>query len=198
MNKNSSIALLGAVLAVSVGLMGTSGIFSMPSGIATTSQSEYDNGGKYLGHLTVIAKDPQGNIKAYRQMDNTVVNTGKICAIASTFTVPAACNNLGFQYIAVGIGSTAEATAQTALVTEQVRTIRTTVTTVNATGTVGAQVVQSATFGFGTNGMSIQESGIFDSAGLGTGHMFSRKLISPTVNVNIGDTLTVTWTITAG
>ena len=199
MNRNSSIALLGAVLAVSVGLMGTSGVFSMPNSVAT-SESNTD-GGKLLGHLTVTVKDPQGNIKAYRQMDNTVVNTGKICTIAAAFGTPASSCAVapgGFQYIGVGIGATSEQTSQTQLTTEQVRNARSTVTTVNATGATGAQVVQSATFGFGTNNLSIQESGIFDNANIGSGHMFSRKLISPTVNVNIGDTLTVTWTITAG
>ena len=72
MNRNSSIALFGAVFAVSIGLMGANGVFSMPTGITTSGTNYHENAGNLLGHVTMVAQDPSGNIKAYRQMDNVV------------------------------------------------------------------------------------------------------------------------------
>lgn len=80
MNRNSSIALFGAVFVVAVGLMGANGVFSMSSGIIGTSGTNYhENAGNLLGHVTLVAQDPSGNIKAYRQMDNVVTQVGRTC-----------------------------------------------------------------------------------------------------------------------
>ncbi len=171
MNRNSSIALFGAVFVVAVGLMGANGVFSMSSGIIGTSGTNYhENAGNLLGHVTLVAQDPSGNIKAYRQMDNVVTQVGRTCTAASLFgTVQSSGSDAGcwprgtqasgeFQYIGIGSLSRAEVTSDTSLDSyipgspPQARTsyiLTNSSSSTNAGGTYGATAVQSTSFIFG-------------------------------------------------
>jgi ABC-type dipeptide/oligopeptide/nickel transport system ATPase subunit len=217
MNRNSSIALFGAVFVVAVGLMGSNGVFSMPtSGIIGTSGTNYhENAGNMLGHVTMIAQDPSGNIKAYRQMDNVVTNVGRTCTAQSLFGYDSV-NHVGgncqprasFQYIGIGSLSRAEVTSDTSLDSyivgspPQARTtylLTNSSSSTNAGGTYGATAVQTTSFIF-SSPSTIGEADLQDAAATTAAleHAFARKAITPTIGVNSGDTLTVTWTIYTG
>ena len=160
MNRNSSIALFGAVFVVAVGLMGANGVFSMPtSGIIGTSGTNYhENAGNLLGHVTMIAQDPSGNIKAYRQMDNVVTQVGRTCTAADLFGSTVQCTPRGgFNYIGIGSLSRAEVTSDTSLDSyvvgsppqkETSYVLTNSSSSTNAGGTYGATAVQTTSFIF--------------------------------------------------
>ena len=204
MNRNSSIALFGAVFAVSIGLMGINGVFSMPSGVSSDTNYQ-EQLGNTLGHVTLVAQDSSGNIKAYRQMDNVVTNVGRTCTAQAVFGGLAASNcqpRAAFQYIGIGSATATETTADTGLgasIAGYPPQVRTTYTLQNSTGATGGIAVMSTTYGF-TNTQTIAEADLQDSTGTANTaqHTFAHKAISPTIGVASGDTLTVTWTINTG
>lgn len=196
MKRYTTIALTGIVFAVTLGMLGANGFLAAPFGITETTTTM--NGGIPMkGHLTLVLYNADGAIKAYRQMDNIVVNAGKECAGARIFGTDVACSAPAtFNYIAIGTGTGSELTADTTLGAQIGSRVQDTSNAITSpSGSTGALNLLSALF-TGTSTNTIAESGIFDSAA--GGEMFSRKQISPTVNVASGDTLTVTWTITTG
>ena len=186
---------MAVAFAVTIGMLGANGLLATPFVIAKTATSTMNGDIPLKGHVTLVVNSPDGKIKAYRQMDNVVVNVGETCTGARLFGDTAFCGASLFNYIAIGTGAGAELTSNTSLGTETLSRIQdlTNVQT-NSTGP-GATSQLSTTF-TATTTATIAESGIFDASS--GGHMFSRKLISPTVNVISGDQLTVTWTITTG
>lgn len=197
MKKYTVLTLVAAAMAVIGGTLAVNGLSATPLLIGESATKTLENGMPIMGHVTVVVTDPNGNIKAYRQMDNIVVNVGETCTGARMFgTTATQCANLGlFNYIGIGTNSAAEDATHTGLQTEtNTRQQDLTNTLTNSTGP-GATSSLSGTFAF-TGSAGIQESGLFDAST--GGHMFARKLISPAVNVISGDSLTVTWTITTG
>src|SRR6266850_5301696 len=125
MNHKSTTVLLGAVFAVTIGIMGLNGVFSIPSGIVTTT-TDANAGVNLLGHVTVIVNGQDGEIKAYRQMDNIVTLVGRTCASASIFGNQPQCTAGTFQYIAIGTATQTELSSDTGLYIPTQKNIRTT------------------------------------------------------------------------
>lgn len=196
MKKYTVLALFAAIMAVG-GTLAANGLSATPFFIAQSAKT-LDSNMPITGHVTMVVTDPNGNVKAYRQMDNIVVNAGETCTGARLFGDQLKCSGTAFfNYIGIGTDATAEAAAQSALIAEtNTRQQDTTNTLTNSSGP-GATSVLAGTFAF-TSTQSIQESGLFDTSSINTGHMFARKTISPAVNVANGDSLTVTWTVTTG
>jgi hypothetical protein len=94
-------------------------------------------------------------------------------------------------HIALGTGSTAASTGQTALVTEIARTAFQSATQVTTT-TTNDSMQFVAVFGAGVGTGALTEAGIFNGAGGGT--MLSRVTFAA-VNKAAGDSLTITWKI---
>ena len=97
-----------------------------------------------------------------------------------------------FDYIALGSGETAEAAAQTALVTEITTNggARAASTNSQVTTTVTNDTAQFLkTFSF-TGTLAINECGVFDAASTGT--MLMRHKFTSTKNVEDGDSLQLT------
>ena len=193
--KRYTIALMAVAFAVTIGMLGANGLLATPFVIAKTATSTMNGDIPLKGHVTLVVNSPDGKIKAYRQMDNVVVNVGETCTGARLFGDSANCGANLFNYIAIGTGAGAELTSNTSLGTETLSRVQDLANVqTNSTGP-GATSQLSSTF-TATTTASIAESGLFDASSVG--HMFARKLISPTVNVISGDQLTVTWTITTG
>jgi hypothetical protein len=94
---------------------------------------------------------------------------------------------LPFKYLAIGDGTTAEATGQTALVTEAYRE--------EATCTYEASNKAVMTKQFSINATHvIAEIGVFNASS--TGQMLLRHKLATTKSVESGDTLTVTVKVT--
>ena len=75
---------LSAVMIVAVGLIGTNFV----TGLEMTGQEKFDalsNSNVIYGHITLVHSDPDGNVLAYIQTDNTVALIGLDCMAEKTF-----------------------------------------------------------------------------------------------------------------
>jgi hypothetical protein len=186
-----------AILAVGGIILGTSGLASV------SPANKLSDNAMFLGHVELVAKDPDGNIKAYRQTDNIVTYVGKNCAAVRIFGAPSnatqgtACGGgvNTMNWIAVGTGTAAEAATDTNMTAQTgARLQDTTRGLVNGTS-VNPYVTLQQTFTPGA--VTIAEAGIFDasSASNGKTHMFAHKTFTG-IPMGATDTLTVTWRIT--
>jgi hypothetical protein len=83
MKTNSTMIALVAALAVTAGGLGLSltGVFDDDGVIAASNTAT----GLMMGHLTVEAHDDGGDLIAYRQTDNEVVDDGEQCILKMLF-----------------------------------------------------------------------------------------------------------------
>jgi len=126
------------------------------------------------------------NGEIVQEIDNLVVTAGK-GYVASRMKDATAT---AMSHMAVGSGSSAAAAGDTALGTEVAR-VALTSTTVNS-----ADVVYVATYGSGTGTGTLNESGILNAASGGT--MLARVVFSGAISKGANDSMTITWTVTAG
>lgn len=226
MNRIKTIALLGAIFAITMGALSYNGISATPLLISSVP-STHDHI-KALGHVEYTIKDASGLVKAYYQGDNMVVNQGDNCAAARLFdpsdSQTNGCTSFGadgFQNIAIGnrTGYTfddpdtsigAAATTTTDGEQARIRDNTPTFTVSSGNATSGAQIVieTPAPFKFSaSNATVVRSAALFDSSATHdangqtttvSGKMFAAQNLSPAVTVSNGDTLNVKWTITIG
>jgi hypothetical protein len=159
--------------------------------IATESEGTNDQYLQLHGKLDVLLYDEFGKLKDERHFDNLIVDAGfegvayRIAPHDGSVTPSAPWN-----HVAIGIGSTAPAAGNTALVSELARLQDTTAAYIT---TSGKQVQLQVSFGPGQGTGNIAESGLFNAA-IG-GDMLSRQTFTA-ISKGASDTLTVTWTIT--
>jgi len=138
---------------------------------------------KATGKLTVEIKDKQGNVKETRELENLVVDDG-LAFIASRMKDATAT---AMSHMAIGTGTTAAASGDSALGTEAARVALTSTTvTTNA-------VAYVCSFAAGTGTGAITEAGILNAASTGT--LLCRTVFS-VVNKGASDSMTITWTVT--
>ena len=138
---------------------------------------------KATGKLKVEIKDKQGNVKETRELENLVVDTG-LAFIASRMKDASAT---AMSHMAIGTGTTAAASGNTALGTEAAR-VALTSTTVTSNA-----VAYVCSFAAGTGTGAITEAGILNAASGGT--LLCRTVFS-VVNKGASDSMTITWTVT--
>jgi hypothetical protein len=182
-----------AILAVGGIILGTSGLTSV------SPANKLSDNAMFLGHVELVAKDPDGNIKAYRQTDNIVTFVGKNCAAVRIFGAPTngtqgtdcggGANTMN--WIGIGTGVTAEAATDTALTTPSGARVQDTVKGIINGTTVNPYVTLQQTFTPGA--VTIAEAGLFDA--VANAHMFAHKTFTG-IGMGATDTLTVTWRIT--
>ncbi len=153
-----------------------------------------------LGHIQLTLYSPDGSIKAFRQTDNLVVNNGANVTANTIFgtTLTSTASLSGtFKNIAVGIGTNAVASGNTALQTQQGHKIVGSASNGAQRGTASI----TATFAAGkiTNSttQAITEAGLFDGGtnlSSNSTNMFARQTFSA-INVGSADSLQITWTI---
>lgn len=195
---------IAALMALTVAAISTGGAFAIMQDVQPPQIT--NDGAGILGHIEIVARDADGNIKAYRQTDNKVVTNGLESAVnelfgAGLFTTSDTTPTGAFDTIGVGIGTTGADAANEALETQRAGKLID--GTVVADGTSGAQIaVTFPASGSGsiqntTGTIAITESGLFDSAlnASSASNMFARQTFTA-INVGSSDTLTVTWTIT--
>jgi hypothetical protein len=218
-NKSTLIALVAA-LAVTTGGLGLSltGVFD---GLSTTQQESSNwvtsntANGLMMGHLTVEAHNEVGDLTAYRQSDNAVVDDGEQCILKMLFgggantgayTSTGACTGSltkGWDVIAIGTNTADAADEQVVLGNETSsvygleRKHATTKTWSNGTGTDLTQVVLAKTFTNGAQAHTITESGLFNSTTVAGSGMLARQSFTG-VALSTGDSITITWTFTVG
>ncbi len=224
MNRNTTYALFGVTFAlVASGLVGSNILSAQPSGLVAQDTTPSSDGMKITGHVTTIATDANGNIKAYRQTDNVVVNGGKDCVTKLLFggsgsrgsltgtntckgtnTAPWTAIAVGNRSAAITVGTTnATLTSEPVSNSNGLNRQSGTVTFTNATGVASSTTVIQTTFGpltgLSGGGTQVTESGLFNSTTVRdtADTMFAHQAIS-SIALNTGDSLTIKWTINVG
>ena len=218
MKQITTITALVAALAVTSGGLGLSltGVFE-DNNVTTTSNTV---NGLMMGHLTVEAHNEAGELVAYRQSDNEVVDDGEQCILKMLFgttgssqagrgeyTTTGSCTGAltgAWDNIAIGTTTTSAADTQVLLGNETSssdgleRGTATTKTWTNGTGSTTTKIVLSKTF---TNDSprahTIAESGLFNSTTVDANGMLARQTFTG-VALSNGDSITITWTFTVG
>ena len=216
MKSQTTFIALVAALAVTSGGLGLSltGVFEQ-NDITVSSNTA---NGLMMGHLTIEAHDESGELIAYRQSDNEVVDDGEQCILRLLFQDNGAAGqglgtglnscagqlNGAWDTIAIGTGTTTAADSQVLLVNETStsnglqRADATTKTWTNGTGATTTKIVMSKTF---TNesprAHTIAESGLFNSTVGDANGMLARQTFTG-VALSNGDSITITWTFTVG
>lgn len=163
------------------------------------------------GHGTVTLMDSDGNVKAYREVDNIIVNDGINEIVNCIFNTGTACGAADYEWLAIGSDGSPADSDDASLGAELAATGR-----VGATGPEGSCVagVSGAT---GTSGVAtgssstvtlcgmwtiadadgptdIEEVGIFDAAS--GGNMFSRFVLDPEITqAQDGDMVVITYEV---
>jgi hypothetical protein len=140
--------------------------------------------GSLSGSVHVVLRDPTGQIKEERFVDNLIVNTGRNAVIERLDSSPGTSQPT---HMAIGTGATAPAAGDTTLQTELDRNALTS----NTSSTNVLTMVADWAAGDGTG--AITEAGVLNAASSGT--LYSRATFS-VVNKAAGDTLQITWTYT--
>ena len=222
MNSKSTIIVLVAALAVLSGAMGMSMTGAFSDQELMTASTKNVAIGLMTGHLEIEARNADGELFAYRQTDNEVVDDGEQCILKMLFATTnsgeagrgeytssgsGACTGaLTGAWDVIGIGTTTTSAADTnvALGNETSTTSglerdrATTKTWSNGTGTDATQIVLSKTFtNNSANNHAIAESGLFNSTTVDRNGMLAHKAFSAVTLAN-GDSITITWTFRVG
>ncbi len=172
------------------------------------------NAMKMKGHLTLVLKNAQGQVTDYREFDNVVMKVGKDIVANLIFNGNQSAPNTPVQKTVnqIAIGDNANQTApalndRNALQKECNTDFPTgyarqagTITTNRQGLSSGTIITITGTFAAGNcpnagGPAAVQEAGLFDTNGAGTGNMFARQVFA-IINKGASDSLTVTWTIT--
>jgi hypothetical protein len=197
MNKTTSTLLLGSFLALGIGTFGISNSFSASQPAALESNAAI------TGHITLTATDQSGNVIAYRQTDNAVLNRADNCISEKIFTLTTGngCSTDASPYTRIHIGTGSNATTPSEAWTQLVLPMTynsdvaaTTSALTNATDTGGASTLLTASF---TNvNANINEAAIRNGAGgSGVGDVLAYQQFTA-INLGATDNLTIAWTVT--
>jgi hypothetical protein len=137
---------------------------------------------KVTGAVQIQLFNKDGSLKDTREIKNLVVTGGKEFIAARMVGTP---NEMS--HMAIGAGSTAAASGQTALVSELGRVA------LASDSATGAVVTYVANFPAGTGTGAVVEAGVFNNSSGGT--MLCRTVFA-VVNKGADDAMSVTWTVT--
>ena len=140
---------------------------------------------KFKGHLDIVLKDENGNLKDQRNIDNTMTLAGKYGIADQLTATPNLTPNNGAKpgWMAIGTGTP----GATLLGTELDRNALTSKTDTNGVVTM----VGDWAAGDGTG--TITEAGIFDVVTANTANMWSSASFSA-ITKGASDTLSISWT----
>ena len=212
MQERQLLGLSLTALTVIAGAFGLfiTGVFDEKSVTATFAPTT----GMMMGHAIIEAHDSQGNLIAYRETDNQVVDRGEQCVLKMLFggagpaaagtTVCTGATTLPWTVIAIGTSSNTDNLETDYILLNETsstdglsRGIATTQTWQNGTGSTATQITLSKTFTNGGSSHTIQESGLFNSTTVAGSGMLARQTFSGVTLAN-GDSITVTWTFSVG
>lgn len=210
MNRQITIALLGTAFAVAAGLIVTGTVSATPLLVAQSTTTQET--GSMLGHVTYQVTDSTGQVKKYVQTDNTVVDTGKKCAITMLFqhnktsvcTLVSESNAAnGVNWLSIGNGTGPAVSTSTTTLPFQGTNYKNSTVQVSPTlsqpggsGTSGVATL-SRLFSFNSANFTTISSSALSFQKVGAGTLFAVK-DGLGVAVSPGDTLTITWTVNVG
>ena len=178
-------------------LLGSFGIVSF-----NTDNSLQTESVMAIGHLELVLKDADGNIKQYQQTDNVVVIEGLNTMADLTFLdINLNANNTDSQFGLIGIGDFGSPAGifDAGLGNPIVgcKKISATILGTTAGASSGAIITLNATF-FGSDGCTgtIQEAIIANSQT--SGEIFTHTAFPPGITLTDNDELDITWDIELG
>lgn len=187
-----------AILVVAVAAV-SSGLAFQAFELTDSAPATADKSGIY-GHITAKLYDENGNIKAYRQTDNRIVDRGLDIIADLVFGTGLVTGESVIDAMSVGTGTTGSAAGNLDLEDRSglggVCTNQTATFSEGATGAGLINVTATSMFtgAAGCDG-AITEAGLFDdTAGAPTGNLFARQTFSA-INVGASDQLDITWSI---
>ena len=187
---------------IAVAAMGITGTFALADdSFNSQTFSETVDRGLIYGHVEATLYDEFGNVKAYTQSDNTIVDVGLDMILNNLIEPPiTGISNatLGdVSHMQIGT-ATVEAGATNSTI-DAISGCITTAITASSSGT--GVVLLEATFTVGINGSNcgtaIGEAGLFDGAtGSGSDSLFAQNKFASTVPLGVDDSLDIDWTFT--
>lgn len=149
-------------------------------------------GSLYLTHIRADGEITEYGLASMRQ-----VTTAGVGYIVDGFQTSTSVEPENMKYHGIGTGGTAEASTDTALVTESTTALNPDSTRATGTTIEGASANIYRTVGTLTADASIActEHGVFSTSGTGTGVLLDRSLFS-VVNLLTGDSLQATYDLT--
>jgi len=149
-----------------------------------------------MGHVTLTATDEDGNIIAYRQTDNTIVNEGQNCIAEALFGVSFQCFDATSVYKIIHIGTDStggKSEALSRLAAYHAVTGGTVGQPTSALANSGAFVTIQAAF-FDVNAV-IGEAALRNDIDSNVGDTLALQAFAD-INLGPTDDLTIDWTIT--
>ena len=189
--KRTQVAMLTAIIALSAITVIMATNYSEELGTYSLKSQA-----GIVGHLTLTAYDDNGNVIAYRQTDNTILNVGDDCISELIFSVTSSAQCSGtsqFDRIFIGTGDSSGATeGSTGLVTPVSQTGFASAAMTPASGGNGADTLITANF-FNV-GATIQEASIQESSATGSDPLAIQSFSA--IPLGGSDDLTIQWTVT--
>ncbi len=213
MKQVALLAIIAGLSVVSMATIYASDLGQTPLVIATPSN---ENVGMF-GHIEFVLADESGDVKSYYQTDNFVTDQASECIASKIFDdsqTVGTCGGIGSsvnEYLNIRLGNaTGGSTDQsrTALA-DDMGGVRTDTTAVFSTLSAGdgqteVTIATETPFTFadagGNTTANVFEAGLFDATTGGNSFAIQNTTAAanPGIDVNDGDQLTVTWTITVG
>ena len=188
--KRTQVAMLTAIIALSAITVIMATNYSEELGTYSLKSQA-----GIVGHLTLTAYDDNGNVIAYRQTDNIVVNSGDDCISELIFTVTGGtCSALTtFDRVHIGTGDSSGAVeGTTGLVAYNSETGFASAVMTPASGVAGAATLITANF-FNV-GATIQEASIQESSATTSSALAIQSFAA--IPLGGADDLTIQWTVT--
>jgi len=181
-------------------LLGSFGIYSYNNDNSLQTESVLA-----VGHLQLVLKDADGNIKQYLQTDNLIVNEGANTMADLLFSGLGPALNLNgnmtdakFGFIGIGNSAVPEGVFDTALLNPIGGCFRNSTVVSGSGASTGSADIFLDTIFTGFDGCS----GTFSEAVLANsqsgGEILSRKTFSPSITLGSSDELDIQWSITLG
>ena len=168
---------------------------ALPDISAQSISNEVKSSALMTGHVTLTGHDDQGNVIAYRQTDNVVVNNGDDCIAKLIFTSATGGNCASastFDFVHIGTGSNSATEGVSALVAYAKQTTADTWATTAASATAGAATLITANF-FNV-GATITEASIQDASATDSDVLAIQSFSA--IPLGTSDDLTIQWTVT--
>jgi len=195
-DRRAKYIILTSVIIVGIlGISQAQGLFELTNEKHVLPNTSFG----FLGHVTAVVKDSNGNIKSYQQADNTVVNRGRDCAADRIFDTAIIGNCEIVKFMSIGTSTASVLPLNLALADETTNgktelLVGDIVLSMTAIGGNDATIDYQRTFTIlaGDSGERLSETGLFDS----NDNMFARATFIPSIPVTTDDEVLIQWELT--
>ncbi len=202
MKTQTTIMVLGIIAAASlISVAAFSENSTQYSVVSTLAPSAL----QIVGHLELVAFDPDGNIKQYVQTDNAIQEQGVNCIIQKLFETGAGTGNCAgdsgqFNVIQIGTGTgvalsgTAVQTPTTNIATNGIATASGIVVFDSVSGNISLGANATVTVPFSATGTEAIQEAILLNATTGDQAALAYRSFT-SIGLEDGDSLTIAWTV---